>query len=110
MESNSQQSAGYGLIFGFMAGTVVGAGLALWLTPGAASELRDRVTDTAKDLGKRAADGYDDARGRLGSAVEDLTRNGNRVRDDVAESVARGAHEVERFAAAAKSDPGKARG
>ena len=44
------------------------------------------------------------------SAVDELARSGSRVRDDVAESVARGAHEVERFAVAAKSETGKARG
>ena len=110
MESNSQQSNGLGFIFGMMAGTLVGAGLTLWLTPGSASELRDRVTDTARALGKRASDGYDEVSSRVGNKVDDLARNGNRVRDDVAESVARGAHEVERFAVAAKSDTGKARG
>ena len=110
MESPSQQSGGYGFIFGLMAGTVVGAGLTLWLAPGSASELRDRVTDSARALGKRAADGYDEASGRVGNAVDEIARKGNRVRDDVAESVVRGAHEVERFAVAAKSETGKARG
>jgi gas vesicle protein len=93
-----------------MAGTVVGAGLTLWLAPGSASELRDRATSSARALGKRASDGYDEASGRIGNAVDELARNGNRMRDDVAESVARGAHEVERFAVAVKSDSGKARG
>jgi gas vesicle protein len=110
MESNSQQSNGVGFVFGLMAGTLVGAGLALWLTPGSASELRDRVTDSARALGKRASDGYDDASARVGIAVDEIARKGNRVRDDAAESVARGAHEVERFAVAAKSDAAKARG
>ena len=106
MESNSQQSQGRGFVFGLMAGTLVGAGLTLWLTPGSASELRDRATDSARALGKRASDGYDEASGRVGNAVDELARKGNRVRDDVAESVVRGAHEVERFAVAAKSDDG----
>jgi gas vesicle protein len=111
MESNSQQSqsSGLGFIFGLMAGTLVGAGLALWLTPGAASELGARVTDNAKALGKGALDGYDEATGRVVNAVDELARKGNRVRDDVAESVGRGAHEVERFAMAVKSEPGKSR-
>jgi gas vesicle protein len=92
-----------------MAGTLVGAGLALWLTPGAASELRDRATDGANALGKQASAGYDEASGRVINAVDELVRKGNRVRDDVAESVGRGAHEVERFAMAVKSEPGKSR-
>ena len=110
MESNSQESHGLGFVFGLMAGTVVGAGLTLWLAPRSASELRDRATNSARALGKRALDGYDEASGRIGDAVDELARNGNRVRDDVAESVARGAHEVERFAVSVKSDTGKQRG
>jgi len=110
MNSHSQQNQGYGFVIGLMAGTVVGAGLALWLAPNSASELRERVTDTARTLGKRASERYEQAGARVGNAVEELTRKGNSVRDDVAESVARGAHEVERFATAAKSDSAKVRG
>ena len=110
MQSNSQQSQGLGFVLGLMVGTLVGAGLTLRLAPGVAAEIRDRATDSAKALGKRASAGYDEARGRVGTAVDEIARNGNRVRDDVAESVVRGAHEVERFAMSAKSDSGKARG
>jgi len=109
MESNSQQSHGLGFVFGLMAGTVVGAGLALWLAPRSASELRDRAANSARALGKRASAGYDEASGRVGNAVDELARKGNRVRDDVAESVVRGAQEVERFAVAVKSDNGESR-
>jgi gas vesicle protein len=93
-----------------MAGTFVGAGLTLWLAPGLASELRDRLTNSARAFGKRASDGYDEASGLVGNAVDELARKGNRVRDDVAESVVRGAHEVERVAVAVKSDSGQSRG
>ena len=110
MQSNSHQSHGLGFGFGLIAGAVVGAGLTLWLTPRSASELRDRVTGSARALGKRASAGYDEASGRVGTAVDALARRGNRVRDDVADSVVRGAHEVERFAVAAKSDTGTSRG
>jgi len=110
MESSSEPSASYPFFLGMMTGTVVGAGLALWLTPGSVKELRDRVTGSARTLGQRASAGYDEARGRVGTAVNELARKGNLVRDDVADSVVRGAHEVERFAVAAKSDLGTARG
>lgn len=110
MESSTQPSASYPFFLGMMTGTVVGAGLALWLTPGSVNELRDRVTGSARTLGQRASAGYDEARGRVGNAVNELARKGNLVRDDVADSVVRGAHEVERFAVAAKSDIGTARG
>jgi gas vesicle protein len=83
---------------GLMAGTVVGAGLALWFAPRLAAELRERVTESARRLGTQASDSYQQASARVGEAVEDLTRKGQHVRDDVAGAVARGAHEVERFA------------
>src|SRR6478736_1002482 len=110
MESRSQQSHGLGFVFGLMAGTFVGAGLTLWLAPGLASELRDRLTDSARALGKRASAGYDEASDRVGDAVDELARKGNNVRNDVADSVVRGAHEVERLAVAVKSDTGNSRG
>jgi hypothetical protein len=57
------------------------------------------MTDSAKDLGSR-----------VGEKVDELTRNGRDVTDDVADAVARGAHEVargahvvEHYATAAKS-------
>ena len=110
MQPDSNQTRGLGFAFGLMAGTVVGVGLTMWLAPRTASELRDRVTGSARELGKRASAGYDEASGRVGNAVDVLARKGNRVRDDVADSVVRGAHEVERFAVAAKSDTGTSRG
>jgi gas vesicle protein len=66
---------------GLLTGTVVGADLTMWQAPNAASELRARVANSAKPLGKFASD----------------------TRDEVAGAVASGAHEVERFAKAAKS-------
>ena len=78
----TQERRDYRFILGLVAGTVVGAGLAMWLAPNAASELRERVTDSARKL----------------------ARNGQGVRDDIADAVATGAHEVERFANAAKSE------
>ena len=93
-----------------MAGVAVGAGVTLLLAPRSAAELRDRVNNSARSLGKRATAGYDEARGRVGGAVDELARRGNRMRDDVAESVVQGAHEVERFAVAVKSEAGKSRG
>jgi gas vesicle protein len=95
----------YSFVIGLMTGTVVGAGLAMWLAPRAAAELRERMRDTAKNAGERASKRYQQASARVGDAVDELTRRGQGVRDDVAEvvargahQVARGAHEVERFA------------
>jgi gas vesicle protein len=91
-------------MIGLLTGTFVGAGLAMWLAPKLRSELRERLTDSAKDLGQRASDQYQQASARVGEVVDDLTRKGQDVRDEVAGAVARSAREVERFATAVKSD------
>ena len=111
MDAHTQENRDYGFVVGLLTGTFVGAGLMMWLAPRAASELRRRVTDSAKDLSSRASEQYQQASTRVGEAVDELTRKGQGVRDDVADAVARsahevarGAHEVERYATAAKSD------
>ena len=111
MNARTQEQRDYRFVIGLLTGTVVGAGLAMWLVPRSASELRRRMTDSAKDLGKRASEQYRQASTRAGEAVDELTRRGQDVRDDMADAVAHGAHavadgahEVERYAIAAKSD------
>lgn len=105
MNTRMQEHRDYGFVIGLLTGTVVGAGLTMWLAPRVASELRNRVSDSARSLGKRASERYQQASAGVGEAVGELTRKGRGVRDDVADAVARGAHEVERYAIAAKSDP-----
>ena len=104
MTLHTEEHRGHGFAIGLLAGTFVGAGLALWLAPRMASELRERVTDSARDLGRQASEQYEQASSRVGEAVGNLTRQGQDLRDVVAVAVARGAHEVERYATAAKSD------
>jgi hypothetical protein len=77
-------------VLGLFAGTFVGAGLAMWLAP-------------------RAAQNYRHVRIRVADVVDNLTRRGQEVRDDIAAAVAHGAHEVahgasevERLATAAR--------
>ncbi|OFW07727.1 MAG: hypothetical protein A3H96_02870 [Acidobacteria bacterium RIFCSPLOWO2_02_FULL_67_36] len=82
-----------------MTGAFVGAGLAIWLAPRMAG-LRRRVTDSARELGSRASDGYQ----QVSARVDDFTKKSQSVRDGVADAVVRGAHEVERIATAAKTD------
>ena len=88
---------------GLLAGTCIGAGLAMLFAPRSGSDLRQRMADSAKDLGERASAQYQQASTRVGRTVDDLTRKGRDVRNDVADTVARGAKEVEQFATAAKS-------
>jgi gas vesicle protein len=104
MNGLTREQSGYGFVIGLLTGTCIGAGLAMWLAPRSASELRQRVTDSAMRLRKSASEQYQQAAARVGEAVDDLTRKGRDARDDVADAVARGAHEVERYAAAAKTD------
>jgi gas vesicle protein len=104
MNADTQERRDYGFVVGLLTGTFVGAGLMMWLAPRTASELRQRATASARSLGQRASEQYQQVTARVGDAVEDLTRKGQGVRDDVAGAVAHGAHEVERFALAAKSD------
>jgi len=110
-QENTWENRDYRFVVGLLTGTFVGAGLMMWFAPRTASELRRRVADSAKDLGSLASEQYQQAGTRVGEAVDELTRKGQSVRDDVADAVARGArevargaHEVERYATAAKSD------
>jgi gas vesicle protein len=99
----TQAPRDYRFVIGLLAGTAIGAGLALWLAPRAADEIRGRIKDSARNLGARAADQYDQASSSVGNAVDELARTGQGVRDHLADAVVRGAHQVEGFAKAAKS-------
>lgn len=62
----------YGFAAGLTAGACIGAGLMMWLAPGAVLEVRKRMHASAKSLGERTSE----------------------VRDEVVNTVARGVHEV----------------
>jgi len=102
--AGAKESRHYGFVIGLVTGTVAGAGLMMWLAPRTASEVRKRVTDTARNLGNRASEQYQQATTRVGNAVDELTRKGQDIGDGVADAVARGAHEVQRYATAAQTD------
>jgi len=104
MNAYTQERRDYGFVIGLLTGACVGAGLAMWFAPRSGSELRQQLTDSAKSLGNRASEQYQQATTRVGEAVDELTRKGQDARDNVADTVARGAHEVERYATAAKTD------
>ena len=83
---DEQTARHYGFAAGLTAGACIGAGLMMWLAPGAVLEVRKRMRASAKSLSDRTSD----------------------VRDEVVGTVARGAHEVavgakavEQFVAAA---------
>jgi gas vesicle protein len=123
----SEPANGSIFMLGLVAGTVVGAGLVMWLAPRAAAEarrtvtdsanafresvtdtanaLRESVTDTANAFRESATDQYGQASRRVVAAADDLATKGFKIRDDAANAVLRGAHEVERVAVAVKAVP-----
>ena len=111
MNAPQQEPRDHGFMLGLMTGTLVGAGLALWLTPRSGA-LRQRVVESVNDLGRQASDRYRQASSRVSDKVDDLVQHGQDVRDELADAVAKGAHEVargahtvERVATAAKNNP-----
>ena len=98
MDTQTQEPRNYGFVVGLVTGAFVGAGLALWLAPRGVSELGERLTDSARSLGERASERLHEVNARVGEAVDELTRTGQGVPDEVAGVVARSAREVERFA------------
>ena len=73
MESPRQSPPPYGVAIGLATGMIVGAGLAIWLAPRLGSALPERITDSAKSIGRRASNHYARASNRFGEAVEALT-------------------------------------
>jgi gas vesicle protein len=105
MNADTPEHQDHRFVMGLMAGTFVGAGLVAWLAPRATSELRQRIVESAKSCGQQASEHYRQASTRVGATVDELARKGRDVRNDVADAVAQGAHEMERYATAAKSAP-----
>jgi gas vesicle protein len=81
MDPEIQKPRNHRFSIGLVTGAVVGVGLAMWLGPGVTRSTR-----------------------RIGRALNKLASQGQDVRDDMADAVARGAHQVERYATAAKSN------
>jgi gas vesicle protein len=103
----------HSFMMGLVTGTFVGAGLAIWFAPRIATEIRQRLTDSAKAMtdsarlvSDRASEGYRQVSTRVGDTFDDFTARSRAVRDDMADAVVRGAHEVERVAIAVKTDRG----
>ncbi len=59
----------------------MGAGLALWLAPRAAGEIRARAAGSARDLGHAVSGRYRDVRGRVAGAMDGFARKGQGLRD-----------------------------
>ena len=102
-DTSTEPTSRAGFTSGLIAGGIIGAVLALAFAPRAGTELRRRVAGTARDLGGAVSDRYQDANASVGDAVAQLANNARAVRDAAADQVVSGAHDIARFAAAAKS-------
>jgi gas vesicle protein len=103
MNTRPENGGNNGFLIGLITGGAIGAGLAILFAPRLASELRERVTDSATDLGHAASRRYQDVTTRVADVVDAATARGQAVRDDVADAVGRGAREVEQSAIASKT-------
>ena len=103
MTSDMQNRRDYSFLIGLVTGSFIGAGLAIWLVPKAASEIRERITGSARALGDRASERYQQASACVDDAVSELTDKVQGVRDNLADAVVRGAKTVEHIAKAAKT-------
>jgi gas vesicle protein len=104
IQDNTSNHGGSFLV-GLMTGSAIGAGLAIYFSPRLVLELRQRVTDSTTSLRNAASERFQSAATRVADVIErvadvadDMTRRGQAARDDVADAVARGAHEVGRGA------------
>jgi gas vesicle protein len=103
MDTDTRNNQSIGFMAGVATGACVGVGVAMWLAPRLTAELRDRLGRSTATLRERATSQYQQASTRVGEAVDDLAQKGQGVRNDIADAVASGARDVERFARAAKT-------
>jgi gas vesicle protein len=102
--TNAQSTRDRGFFIAVIAGGVVGAGLAMYFAPRAASELRKRMSGSARNLRDAATQRYQRTSARVGETLGEMTRKSQTVRAEVADTAARGAREVELLASSAKPD------
>jgi hypothetical protein len=95
MNGQERQGRDYRFVIGLAVGSLAGAGLAMWLAPRAAAEIRARAFDSAKSLGDAVSERYRGARLRVTETVDGLSRKGQGLRDDACDTVVRAAQEVE---------------
>lgn len=70
MGNETQHTNASSIMFSFLLGGIVGAGLALLLAPHSGPETRRRITEFSGDLKHKADDVYEQARGSVESAFE----------------------------------------
>jgi gas vesicle protein len=95
MNGQETQGRDYRFLIGLAMGGLAGAGLAMWLAPRAAAEIKARAVNSAEDFGDAVSDRYRGARRRVMETADDLSRKGQGLRDDACDTVIRAAQQVE---------------
>jgi gas vesicle protein len=95
MNGQETQGRDYRFLIGLAVGGLAGAGLAMWLAPRAAAEIKARAVNSAKDFGDAVSERYRGARLRATETVDGLSRKGQGLRDDACDTVVRAAQEIE---------------
>jgi gas vesicle protein len=98
MDGQNDQTRDFRFVTGLAVGSLVGAGLALLLAPRAGAEIRARAAESVRDLGDAVSERYKGAKLRVADTVDGMARKGQKVRDEVCDTVVRGAQQVERGA------------
>jgi gas vesicle protein len=70
MNNETHQTNASSIMFSFLLGGIVGAGLALLLAPHSGPETRRRITELSGDFRKRADEAFDQAKETVESAFE----------------------------------------
>ena len=86
-DDNGSGSTG-AFLTGVFAGAVVGAGLALWFAPKSGVEMREDLTGSAREMGKRVS-----------KTVNDLSDRGREVFDRAREVVTTAGEEIDKATA-----------
>ena len=94
-------SAAGAFFTGLFAGAVIGAGLGLWFAPKTGAQMREQISDSAREFGERASKTVNDLadRGRevFDKAREVISTAGeqfNQVASDASKTARRGAQNV----------------
>ena len=79
--TDAQNTRDRGFFIAVIAGGVIGAGLAMYFAPRAASELRKRMSGSALNLRDAATKQYEQNSARVSDGVAEMTRKGQAKRD-----------------------------
>jgi len=97
-------SGGGNFVIGLLAGTVLGAGIAMLFAPKPGRELRrdlgeqaEKFTADASTRYRKASDGAAEWARKASAAAEEVTERGKELYNNVRDAVAKGADEAERY-------------